>query len=77
MAYPMGPGNPVLLCTTLCMTDWDASGAHMFFATTKDPNTYVLPTENGRGLPQLPATGVLLAQEFKALSKVKMVHALV
>ena len=77
MAYPMGPGNPVLLCTTLCMADWDASGAHMFIATSKDPNTYVLPTENGRGLPQLPATGVLLAQEFKALSKVKVVPALV
>jgi Tol biopolymer transport system component len=77
MAYPIGPGNPVLLCPTLCMTDWDASGAHMFFGTNRDTNTYVLPTENGRGLPKLPVKGVLTAQEFKALGNVKVVPVLV
>jgi eukaryotic-like serine/threonine-protein kinase len=77
MAYPIGPGNPVSICSTLCMLDWDAGGAHMFFATNRDTNTYVLPTENGRGLPKLPAKGVLSTQELKTLSNVKVVPALV
>jgi hypothetical protein len=72
MAYPTGSGNPVLLCPTLCMTDWDASGAHVFFGMGRDTNTYVLPSENGRELPKLPAEGVLTPQQFKALSKVKV-----
>jgi serine/threonine protein kinase/Tol biopolymer transport system component len=72
MAYPTGSGNPVLLCPTLCMTDWDASGAHMFFWMGRDTNTYVLTTENGRGLPKLPASGVLTPQQFKVLSNVKV-----
>jgi hypothetical protein len=49
----------------------------MFFATNRDTNTYVLPTENGRGLPKLPTKGVLSTQELKTLSNVKVVPALV
>jgi len=75
MAYPTGGGPPVLLCQTLCITDWDASGAHMFFGDGRATNAYFLRTESGRGLPKLPASGVLTARQFQALSNAKMVEA--
>jgi eukaryotic-like serine/threonine-protein kinase len=74
LAYPIGAGTPVVLCRTLCWADWDASGTHMFFNLGgKDPNTYFLMTEKGRGVPKLPAGGVLSGQELRALDKVKVV----
>jgi len=75
LAYPIGAGTPVVLCRTPCWTGWDASGTHMFFVfwDGKDTNTYFLPTENGRGVPKLPAGGVLSGQELRALGKVKVV----
>jgi Tol biopolymer transport system component len=75
VAYPTESGNPVLVCATLCTTDWDASGAHMFFWLGMDTNTYMLPTANGRGLPKLPANGVLAPEQFKALGNAKVLPA--
>ena len=79
LAYPIGAaGTPVVLCRTLCATGWDASGTHMFFAfqDALDTNTYFLMTEKGRGLPKLPAGGVLSGQELRPL-KPKVVPAAV
>ncbi|HLZ93262.1 MAG TPA: protein kinase [Candidatus Acidoferrum sp.] len=72
LAYPTGEGSPVALCRTLCTVDWDKSGTHMTFRF-QDTNTYFIATDNSRGLPKLPAAGVLSAQELQTLNKVKAV----
>lgn len=75
LAYPIGAaGTPVVLCRTLCATAWDASGTHLFFNFQDGIDTYFLMTENDRGLPKLPAGGVLSRQELRPL-KAKVVPA--
>src|SRR4029077_16508937 len=77
LAYPIGGGTPQVLCRTLCVTDWDANGTHMFFnfMGRNDTKTYFVAIETGRGLPKLPAGGVFFGEDFKALGKVTVIPA--
>ncbi len=60
VAYPIGGGNPVLICSTLCIAGWNIDGKYMSlqFGANLDRRTLLLPTRRETGLPQLPPDGL-------------------
>jgi len=73
-AFPVEGGPPVRLCATNCTGGWDLHGT--FFqlraAAGGDLHTYLLPL-NVRGLPDLPADGIVGGDDLKSLRKVSVV----
>jgi serine/threonine protein kinase/Tol biopolymer transport system component len=67
-AYPMDGGPAILLCTTLCRSHWDTTGKFFFVVTDirGNPNTYILPVNPARGIPNLPAGGIDMGGELKS-----------
>ena len=73
-AYPVNGGQPVRLCQTLCLCDWDARGSFFYISFVNgDANAYFLPLRGASGLPELPADGVRGASDLKNTKKAKEV----
>ena len=67
-AFPLQGGPAVNVCTFYCNARWDITGNY-FFATVGDSNTYVLPVNRVRGIPDFPR-GDLSAAGWKADKRV-------
>src|ERR1700694_621527 len=63
-AYPREGGPSVRLCTFYCGGRWDISGSFFYF-TPGDSNTYVLPINSVRGIPDFPAGGISTGADLK------------
>jgi eukaryotic-like serine/threonine-protein kinase len=73
-AFPIEGGPPVRLCATTCKLGWNMRGTFFFLraAADGDLHTYLLPI-NARGLPDLPADGVVGGDDLKSLRKISVV----
>jgi hypothetical protein len=69
VAYPVEGGHSVRLCNSLCWGGWDTTGKFFYLMFGGDQNTYVLPVSAARGLPDLPAEGVVGGADLKSISK--------
>ena len=77
LAFPLGSGAPVTICSALCTLHWDAAGELLFatFEKEKDRISYGLPLETGSGLPALPAGGLSGGAMAERIRGVTVVHA--
>jgi Tol biopolymer transport system component len=67
VALPIDGGPSVLVCNAFCYGRWDVSGK-VFFVTLhapNDSNTYRLPVNLTRGLPDFPAAGVRTVADLR------------
>ena len=70
VAYPLEGGLPVRLCTFDCRLGWDVTGQffHVTSSTPGDTNTYLLPVNPARGLPDLPGSGIGSGSDLKQIT---------
>jgi hypothetical protein len=73
VAYPVAGGQSVRLCNSLCWGVWDIHGRFFYLMFGGDPSTYVLPVSTARGLPDLPAEGVVGGADLRAIDKVTVI----
>jgi Tol biopolymer transport system component/predicted Ser/Thr protein kinase len=75
-AYPLDGGPPLRLCKSLyCPGGWDISGKFFYldFGSTGDSNTYALPVNPARGIPDFPPDGVAKGADLKADERVVVI----
>jgi hypothetical protein len=72
VAFPLEGGPAVHVCTFYCNGRWDLSG-NFFLVTPGDANTYVLPVNRARGIPDFPS-GDLSAGGWKTDKRVIVIH---
>jgi eukaryotic-like serine/threonine-protein kinase len=67
-AYPLDGGPPLRLCKSLyCPGRWDISGRFYYLGFgSGDVNTYALPVNAARGIPNFPPGGVATGADLKA-----------
>jgi eukaryotic-like serine/threonine-protein kinase len=67
VAYPVDGGSPVRLCNSYCVGRWDIAGKFFYVTsnTLGGPNTYVLPVNPARGIPDFPAGGIATGTQLK------------
>jgi hypothetical protein len=67
-AYPLDGGPSFPLCNSYCTGGWDISGKFFYlsFHTTGKGDTYMLPVNPVRGIPNFPPGGVTTGDDLKA-----------
>jgi hypothetical protein len=71
--YPLDGGSAVPVCNFDCIPAWDLTGKFLYLASAWDSTTYILPVNDGRGIPDLPTegfTGIADLQSDKRAIKV-------
>jgi len=85
--YPLDGGPPIRLCNTYCRARWDITGRFFYIifpaarvrgfedvgGATSNFNTYMLPVNIARGVPNLPVGGITTAEELKAVNQVLII----
>lgn len=71
VAYPVNGGDPLRLCNAFCAGNWDVSGKYFYliFDALQGINSYSMPVNPARGIPDLPAGGIRGDADFKAALK--------
>jgi serine/threonine protein kinase len=71
VAYPVNGGDPQRLCNVFCADNWDVSGKYfyMVFDTLQGFNSYMMPVNPARGIPDLPSGGMRGDADLKAALK--------
>jgi eukaryotic-like serine/threonine-protein kinase len=74
LAYPNGGGKPVIVCRVHCFAWWSLDGEYLALSFLKMPNslsqTYLLPVNGERGLPELPPEGLGGPEDLKKSKRV-------
>jgi hypothetical protein len=73
IAYPVEGGQSVRLCNSLCWGGWNTGGKFFYLMFGGDQHTYVLPVSASRGLPDLPAKGVVGGADLKTINIVAVI----
>jgi len=75
-AYPLDGGPPVLVCKSLfCAGAWDVSGRFFYLGSgSRDGNTYALPVNPARGIPNFPPGGLTKGADLKADKRVLVIQ---
>ena len=68
-AYASDGGAAVDICRLLCQVDWSMDSSHMILEA--EGVEYILDTQKGTALPQLPAGGFRTPEELKTAAKGK------
>jgi len=73
-AIPLDGGPPIRVCNTYCLPRWDLSGKFfwLFFPVTGE--TYMLPVNPSRGLPDFPPGGINAAADLKKDKRIVVIH---
>ena len=72
LAYPIGGGKPVMICQ-LCYLSWSVNGKYLalqFLPPPQSQETFLLPVNRERGLPELPPEGFGGPEEVKKSNRV-------
>ena len=71
-AFPLDGGPPLRVCNSFCGARWDISGKFFYltFNYARESNTYALPVNPARGIPDFPPGGVTAADDLKADKRV-------
>jgi Tol biopolymer transport system component len=71
-AVPVEGGQPVLLCLTLCLLNWDIHGDYVLASLfgNQSLGTYVLPVRRSTGLPDFPAHGIAGTDDWKKMKHI-------
>jgi len=67
LAYPNGGGRPVMICGS-CFPSWSTDGKYLalqFLPAPHSAETFLLPVNRERGLPELPPEGFSGPEDFK------------
>jgi serine/threonine protein kinase/Tol biopolymer transport system component len=73
-AYPLDGGPPQLLCKSYCGGYWDVSGKFFYLGFGQgDTNTYALPVNPARGIPEIPPGSVTKGADLKADKRVVVI----
>ncbi len=72
IAYALDGGSPLRVCYSYCAAAWDASGRFFYLgsSSTDDSNTYMLPVNPARGIPNFPPGGLIKGVDLKADKRV-------
>jgi Tol biopolymer transport system component len=74
IAYPLDGGPQQLLCKSYCGGDWDVSGKFFYLGFGQgDTNTYALPVNPARGIPELSPGSVTRGADLKADKRVVVI----
>jgi len=75
VAYPVNGGDPLRLCNAFCAGNWDVSGKYFYliFDALQGINSYSMPVNPARGIPDLPAGGIRGDADFKAAKRVAVI----
>ena len=67
IAYALDGGSSLRLCYSYCAGVWDISGRFFYLGSgsTGDSNTYVLPVNPARGIPNFPPGGLTTEVDMK------------
>jgi eukaryotic-like serine/threonine-protein kinase len=73
-AIPLDGGPPIRVCNTYCLPRWDLSGKFfwLFFPVTGE--TYMLPVNPSRGLPDFPPGGINAEADLKKDKRIVVIH---
>jgi serine/threonine protein kinase/Tol biopolymer transport system component len=81
LAVPVNGGNPQKICSPSCPAVWSADGRFLYLArgatVTSLGMTIAIPVPAGKSLPDLPASGVVLAAAAKLPGALVIEHDLV
>ena len=73
-AYPLDGGSPLFLCKSYCAGGWDIREKFFYLGFgSGDANTYVLPVNPVRGIPNFPPGGLTSGADLKADKRVLVV----
>jgi len=81
VAYPIGGGTPIRVCSGWCSVRWTFDGKVLFISmpgmgvTTEMVKTYVVPVRPGKPFPPLPPSGFRSEAELAKLPGVKVIDA--
>jgi len=72
LAYPNGGGRPVIVCRVGCLAWWSVDGKYLvlLFLATFNSQTYLLPVNGKRGLPELPPEGLGGPEDLRRFNRV-------
>ena len=78
-AFPLDGGPPMRVCNSFCGARWDISGKFFYltFNGTGDSNTYTLPVNPARGIPDFPPGGITKGDELKADKRVVVIPQII
>jgi eukaryotic-like serine/threonine-protein kinase len=73
-AYPLDGGPPQVVCKSYCGGYWDVSGKFFYLGFGQgDANTYALPVNPVRGIPEIPRGSVTKGADLKADKRVVVI----
>src|SRR5581483_5726578 len=73
-AFPVGGGDPVVLCQDYCTWNWDSTGSDVFLNVGQwFKGTYVLPVSHGSAFPKLPPEGLGGRDDVAGIKGAKLV----
>jgi Tol biopolymer transport system component len=72
IAYALDGGASLLMCHAYCAGAWDISGRFFYLGSGSpdDSNTYMLPVNPARGIPNFPPDGLTKGVDLKADKRV-------
>jgi serine/threonine protein kinase/WD40 repeat protein len=72
IAYALDGGSPLRICYAYCAGAWDISGRFFYLGSgpPDDQNTYMLPVNPARGIPNFPPDGLTKGVGLKADKRV-------
>ncbi len=72
IAYPLDGSSSLLMCYAYCKGAWDISGRFFYLGSGSpdDSNTYMLPVNPARGIPNFPPGGLTKGVDLKADKRV-------
>jgi Tol biopolymer transport system component len=74
-AYPTDGGPSLLLCKTYCGGDWDVGGRFFYYhgSILEYANTYAMPVNPARGIPDFPPGGLTKDVDVKADKRIVVI----
>jgi Tol biopolymer transport system component len=73
-AIPLDGGPSIRVCNTYCLPHWDLSGKFFWLSFPVTGETYMLPVNPARSLPDFPLGGINAEADLKKDKRIVVIH---
>ena len=73
-AIPLDGGPSIRVCNTYCLPRWDVSGKFFWLSFPVSGETYMLPVNPVRSLPDFPPGGIKAEEDLKKDKRIVVIH---